>query len=60
MIEQLLDDHHLNQEIITTLLSSLAAKGIDYADLYFQHSAVESWFWKKVLLSLAPIILAMA
>jgi TldD protein len=47
MIEQLLDDHHLNQEKITTLLSSLAVKGTDYADLYFQHSAVESWFLEE-------------
>ncbi len=47
MIEQLLDDHHLNQEKITTLLSSLAVKGVDYADLYFQHSAVESWFLEE-------------
>lgn len=49
MIEQLLDDHHLNQEKITTLLSSLAVKGkgSDYADLYFQHSAVESWFLEE-------------
>ncbi|NYT52457.1 MAG: metalloprotease TldD [Candidatus Vesicomyosocius endoextente] len=47
MIEQLLDDHHLNQEIITTLLSSLAVKGTDYADLYFQHSSVESWFLEE-------------
>ena len=43
MIEQLLDDHHLNQEKITTLLSSLAVKGTDYADLYFQNSQYESW-----------------
>ncbi|BBB24446.1 peptidase U62, modulator of DNA gyrase [Isorropodon fossajaponicum endosymbiont JTNG4] len=47
MIEQLLDDHHLNQEKITTLLSSLAVKGTDYADLYFQHSVVESWFLEE-------------
>ncbi len=47
MIEQLLDDHHLNQEQITTLLSSLAVKGTDYADLYFQHSAIESWFLEE-------------
>ncbi|MBW5290906.1 MAG: TldD protein, part of TldE/TldD proteolytic complex [Candidatus Ruthia sp. Asou_11_S2] len=47
MIEQLLDDHHLNQEKITTLLSSLVVKGTDYADLYFQHSAVESWFLEE-------------
>jgi TldD protein len=47
MIEQLLDDHHLDQEKITTLLSSLAVKGTDYSDLYFQHSAVESWFLEE-------------
>ncbi len=47
MIEQLLDDHHLNQEKITTLLSSLAVKGADYADLYFQYSIIESWFLEE-------------
>ncbi|SFV78004.1 TldD protein, part of TldE/TldD proteolytic complex [hydrothermal vent metagenome] len=47
MIEQLLDNHHLNQEKITSLLSSLAAKGVDYADLYFQHSVAESWFLEE-------------
>ncbi len=47
MIEQLLDDHHLNQEKITELLSSLAVKGVDYADLYFQHSVAESWFLEE-------------
>ncbi len=44
MIEQLLDDHHLNKNKITSLLSSLAVKGVDYADLYFQHSVAESWY----------------
>nr|MCS5590469.1 metalloprotease TldD [Candidatus Thioglobus sp.] len=47
MIEQLLDDHNLNQEKITSLLSSLAVKGVDYADLYFQHSVAESWFLEE-------------
>ncbi|HIC40927.1 MAG TPA: metalloprotease TldD, partial [Piscirickettsiaceae bacterium] len=47
MIEQLLDNHHLNQEKITSLLSSLAVKGVDYADLYFQHSVAESWFLEE-------------
>ncbi|NYT27120.1 metalloprotease TldD [Candidatus Thiodubiliella endoseptemdiera] len=43
MIEQLLAEHKLNQNKITTLLSSLAVKGVNYADLYFQHSISESW-----------------
>lgn len=47
MIDQLLDEHHLNQEKITSLLSSLAVKGVDYADLYFQHSVAESWFLEE-------------
>ncbi|MEO1940177.1 metalloprotease TldD [Candidatus Thioglobus sp.] len=47
MIEQLLDEHHLDQEKITDLLSSLAVKGVDYADLYFQHSVAESWFLEE-------------
>ena len=47
MIEQLLDEHHLNQEKITSLLSSLAVKGVNYADLYFQYSVAESWFLEE-------------
>lgn len=47
MIEQLLDDNHLNQEKITATLSALAVKGVDYADLYFQHSVAESWFLEE-------------
>ncbi len=47
MIEQLLDEHHLTQDAITSLLSSLAVKNVDYADLYFQHSVSESWFLEE-------------
>jgi TldD protein len=47
MIEQLLDDHHLNKNKITSLLSALTVKGVDYADLYFQHSVAESWFLEE-------------
>lgn len=47
MIEQLLDEHHLNQEKIYSLLSSLADKTPDYADLYFQYSVAESWFLEE-------------
>lgn len=47
MIEQLLDDHHLNQEKIYSLLSSLSDKTPDYADLYFQYSVAESWFLEE-------------
>jgi len=47
MIEQLLDDNHLNQAKISNLLSSLAESGGDYADLYFQHSVAESWFLEE-------------
>ncbi|MFP6776418.1 MAG: metalloprotease TldD [PS1 clade bacterium] len=43
MIEQLLDDHKLSKDKITSLLSSLYVKGVDYADLYFEHSVAESW-----------------
>ncbi|MDC0388620.1 metalloprotease TldD, partial [Candidatus Thioglobus sp.] len=47
MIEQLLDDHHLSQEKIYSLLSSLSDKTPDYADLYFQYSVAESWFLEE-------------
>ena len=47
MIEQLLDENNLNQEKIYSLLGSLALKGSDYADLYFQHSVAESWFLEE-------------
>ncbi|SFV88382.1 TldD protein, part of TldE/TldD proteolytic complex [hydrothermal vent metagenome] len=47
MIESLLAEHKLNQNKITTLLSSLAVKGVNYADLYFQHSVSESWFLEE-------------
>ena len=47
MIEQLLDDHHLNQEKIYSLVEDLSLSGADYADLYFQHSVAESWFLEE-------------
>ena len=47
MIEQLLDDHHLNQEKIYSLLESLSENTPDYADLYFQYSVSESWFLEE-------------
>ena len=43
MIQQLLDDHNINQEGVFDLLTSLSETGVDYADLYFQHSEAESW-----------------
>ncbi|CAC9535359.1 TldD protein, part of TldE/TldD proteolytic complex [Bathymodiolus heckerae thiotrophic gill symbiont] len=47
MIEQLLDDHHLNQQKIYFLLGSLSENTSDYADLYFQYSVSESWFLEE-------------
>jgi TldD protein len=47
MIEQLLNENYLNQDKIKGLLSDLFVKGIDYADLYFQHSIAESWFLEE-------------
>jgi TldD protein len=49
MIEQLLNEHHLNPLKIADLTSDLLAKGADYADLYFQHSVAESWFLEDKL-----------
>ena len=43
MIEQLLYDSGLNKEKINSLLASLYAIKVDYADLYFQHSTSELW-----------------
>ncbi len=47
MIDELLDDHGLNQAKISNLLGDLFVKGSDYADLYFQHSVAESWFLEE-------------
>lgn len=47
MIEQLLNESHLNQAKIQESLSDLFVKGADYADLYFQHSLAESWFLEE-------------
>ena len=43
MINQLLNDHKINEVEIYNLLSSLSGTGSDYSDLYFQHSVAESW-----------------
>jgi len=43
MIQQLLNDHNINQENIFDLLTSLSETGAEYADLYFQHAEAESW-----------------
>jgi TldD protein len=43
MIEHLLADHKLSEGNITSLLSSLFVKGVNYADLFFQYSVAESW-----------------
>ncbi|BAS67374.1 MAG: metalloprotease TldD [Gammaproteobacteria bacterium] len=47
MIEELLNEHQLSQEKIDNLLSDLYVKGVNYADLYFQHSLSESWFLEE-------------
>lgn len=47
MIEQLLNENHLNQAKIKESLSDLFVKDVDYADLYFQHSIAESWFLEE-------------
>ncbi len=43
MINQLLNDHKINEVEVYNLLSSLSGTGSDYSDLYFQHSVAESW-----------------
>jgi len=43
MINQLLNDHSINEGEVFNLLNSLSETGSDYSDLYFQHSVAESW-----------------
>ena len=43
MINQLLNDHSVNEGEVYNLLNSLSETGSDYSDLYFQHSVAESW-----------------
>ena len=43
MINQLLNDHKINESEIFNMLNSLSDTGSEYSDLYFQHSVAESW-----------------
>ena len=43
MINELLNDHKINEAEVFNLLSSMADNGSDYSDLFFQHSIAESW-----------------
>ena len=43
MINQLLNDHKINEAEVFNLLTSMSDKGSDYSDLFFQHSIAESW-----------------
>ena len=43
MINQLLNDHKINETEVFRLLSSMSENGSDYSDLFFQHSIAESW-----------------
>ena len=43
MINQLLNDHKINETEVFKLLSSMSENGSDYSDLFFQHSIAESW-----------------
>ena len=43
MINQLLNDHKINETEVFNLLSSMSENGSDYSDLFFQHSIAESW-----------------
>jgi|TARA_B110000459_G_scaffold153085_1_gene167170 TldD protein len=43
MINQLLNDHKINESEVFNLLNSLSETGSEYSDLYFQHSVAESW-----------------
>jgi len=37
MINQLLNEHKINENEVFNLLSSLSETGSEYSDLYFQH-----------------------
>ena len=43
MINQLLNDHKINEIEVYNMLSSMSDNGSDYSDLFFQHSIAESW-----------------
>ena len=43
MINELLNDHKINEAEVFNLLSSMVDNGSDYSDLFFQHSIAESW-----------------
>ena len=43
MINELLNDHKINEAQVFNLLCSMADNGSDYSDLFFQHSIAESW-----------------
>ena len=43
MIQQLLDDHKINEIEVYNFLTSMSDNGSDYSDLFFQHSIAESW-----------------
>ena len=43
MIQQLLDDHKINEIEVCNFLTSMSDNGSDYSDLFFQHSIAESW-----------------
>ena len=43
MINELLNDHKINEVEVFNLLSSMSDNGSDYSDLFFQHSIAESW-----------------
>jgi len=43
MINELLNDHKINENEVFNLLSSMSDNGSDYSDLFFQHSIAESW-----------------
>ena len=38
MINQLLNDHKINEDEVFKLLSSMSENGSDYSDLFFQYS----------------------
>ena len=43
MIEETLLNKEINNDKISSILTDIYTKKVDYADLYFQHSVAESW-----------------
>jgi len=60
MINQLLNDHKINETEIFNLLSSMSGNGSDYSDYFFNTLSLSHGFLTKESLKMAHTILLMA